>query len=113
MSRTSLKGGQLFTVGLIRIANGALTGTQTKAVSGGTGSFRGAEGEIAIKVLGARAEPHHHHHQLQLGMTVEGGLEDTRDQVSGRIPSRSSVSSPPPVVFGSLVRVGCVVAQPR
>ena len=47
----SLNGGQLFTVGLIRIANGALTGTQTVAVTGGTGRFRGAQGEQAIEFL--------------------------------------------------------------
>ena len=28
-----------------------MSGTQTKAVSGGTGRFRGAEGEIAVKLL--------------------------------------------------------------
>ena len=47
----SLNGAQLFTVGLVRIANGALTGTQTVAVSGGTGRFRGAQGELAIQFL--------------------------------------------------------------
>lgn len=47
----SLNGGQLFTVGLVRIANGALTGTQTVAVTGGTGRFRGAQGEQAIQFL--------------------------------------------------------------
>lgn len=47
----SLNDGQLFTVGLIRITNGALTGTQTVAVTGGTGRFRGAQGEQAIEFL--------------------------------------------------------------
>lgn len=47
----SLKAGQLFTVGLVRIANGELTGTQTVAVSGGTGRYRGVQGELAIEFL--------------------------------------------------------------
>lgn len=47
----SLNGGQLFTVGLVRIVNGGLTGTQTVAVTGGTGRFRGAQGEQAIQFL--------------------------------------------------------------
>ena len=47
----ALPSGQLFTVGLIRIANGALTGTQTVAVTGGTGHFRGAQGELAVQFL--------------------------------------------------------------
>jgi hypothetical protein len=47
----SLRGGQLFTVGLVRLANGALSGTQVVAVSGGTGRYRGAEGELAVQFL--------------------------------------------------------------
>jgi hypothetical protein len=47
----SLRDGQLFTVGLVHLANGALSGTQTVAVSGGTGEFRGTQGELAIKFL--------------------------------------------------------------
>ena len=47
----SLHDGRLFTVGLVHLANGALSGTQTVAVSGGTGEFRGAQGELAIKFL--------------------------------------------------------------
>ncbi|MGH2881300.1 MAG: allene oxide cyclase barrel-like domain-containing protein [Solirubrobacteraceae bacterium] len=47
----SLHDGQLFTVGLVHLANGALSGTQTVAVSGGTGQLRGAHGEVAIKFL--------------------------------------------------------------
>jgi hypothetical protein len=47
----SLRGGQLFTVGLVHLANGALTGTQVVAVSGGTGEFRRAQGELAVEFL--------------------------------------------------------------
>jgi hypothetical protein len=47
----SLEGGQLFTVGLVELANGALSGTQVVAVSGGTGRYRAAEGEMAIQFL--------------------------------------------------------------
>jgi hypothetical protein len=47
----SLHDGQLFTVGLVHLANGALSGTQTVAVSGGAGEFRGAQGELAINFL--------------------------------------------------------------
>jgi hypothetical protein len=49
----SLQGGQLFTVGLVQLANGALSGTQVVAVGGGTGRYIGAEGEMAIKFLSA------------------------------------------------------------
>lgn len=47
----SLHGGQLFTVGLVHLANGALTGTQVVAVTGSTGRFRGAQGELAVEFL--------------------------------------------------------------
>ena len=47
----SLRGGQLFTVGLVHLANGALTGTQVVAVSGGTGEYRRAQGELAVEFL--------------------------------------------------------------
>ena len=47
----SLHDGQLFTVGLVHLANGALTGTQVVAVAGGTGEFRGAQGELAVEFL--------------------------------------------------------------
>ena len=49
----SLPAGQLFTVGLVQLANGALSGTQVVAVSGGTGRYAGAEGEMAIQFLSA------------------------------------------------------------
>lgn len=47
----SLGSGQLFTVGLVQIANGALSGTQVVAVSGGTGRYLAAAGEMAIQFL--------------------------------------------------------------
>lgn len=47
----SLQGAQLFTVGLVQLANGALSGTQVVAVSGGTGRYVGAQGELAIQFL--------------------------------------------------------------
>jgi len=47
----SLRDGQLFTVGLVHLANGGLTGTQVVAVSGGTGAFRAAQGELALEFL--------------------------------------------------------------
>ena len=47
----SLQNGQLFTVGLVHLANGALTGTQVVAIAGGTGEFRRAQGELALKFL--------------------------------------------------------------
>jgi hypothetical protein len=47
----SLHNGQLFTVGLVHLANGALTGTQVVGIAGGTGEFRGAEGELTLKFL--------------------------------------------------------------
>lgn len=47
----SLQGGQLFTVGLVHLTNGALSGTQIVAVGGGTDGYRGAAGELAIQFL--------------------------------------------------------------
>ena len=47
----SLQGGQLFTVGLVQLANGALSGTQVVAISGGTRGYLGATGEMAIQFL--------------------------------------------------------------
>jgi len=47
----SLQNGQLFTVGLVHLANGALTGTQVVGIAGGTGEFRGARGELTLKFL--------------------------------------------------------------
>jgi Allene oxide cyclase barrel like domain len=47
----SLDGGQLFTVGLVQLTNGALSGTQVVAVTGGTGQFRGAQGALAVEFL--------------------------------------------------------------
>jgi hypothetical protein len=47
----SLQGGQLFTVGLVQLVNGALSGTQVVAVSGGTGRYLGAAGELSLQFL--------------------------------------------------------------
>jgi hypothetical protein len=47
----SLHGGQLFTVGLVQLTNGALSGTQVVAIGGGTGHYVGAAGEMAIHFL--------------------------------------------------------------
>jgi hypothetical protein len=49
----SVKGSQLFSVGLVQIANGALSGTQVVAISGGTGRYLGAAGNLAIQFLSA------------------------------------------------------------
>jgi hypothetical protein len=47
----SLPGGQIATQALNTLTNGNLTGTQRGAITGGTGRYRGATGEIAIKFL--------------------------------------------------------------
>jgi hypothetical protein len=47
----SLKQGQITTQGLVRVANGALEGTQIAAVTGGTRRFRNATGESAVTFL--------------------------------------------------------------
>jgi len=47
----SVKGSQLFTVGLVQLVNGALSGTQVVAISGGTGRYLGAAGELAIQFV--------------------------------------------------------------
>jgi hypothetical protein len=47
----SLPDGQIATQGLIRMTNGNLTGTQPAAITGGTGKYRDATGEIATNFL--------------------------------------------------------------
>ena len=47
----SVQGAQLFTVGLVQIVNGAMGGTQVVAVSGGTGRYLGAAGEMKLQFL--------------------------------------------------------------
>jgi len=47
----SVKGSQLFTVGLVQLVNGALSGTQVVAISGGTGRYLGAAGKFTIQFL--------------------------------------------------------------
>jgi hypothetical protein len=47
----SLPGGQITTQALNTLTNGNLTGTQPGAITGGTGDYRGATGEIAVKFL--------------------------------------------------------------
>ncbi len=47
----SFSGGQIVTEGLVKLLNGQTSGTQTIAITGGTGRFRGARGQIAIQFL--------------------------------------------------------------
>jgi hypothetical protein len=47
----SLPGGQIATQALNTLTNGKLTGTQPGAITGGTGRYRGATGEIAVKFV--------------------------------------------------------------
>jgi hypothetical protein len=47
----SLNGGQIATQAMNRLTNGQFTGTQPAAVTGGTGRFRGAKGEVAVQFL--------------------------------------------------------------
>jgi hypothetical protein len=44
----SLKGGQIATQALLTLTNGNFTGTQTGPVTGGSGEFRGASGEVSV-----------------------------------------------------------------
>jgi hypothetical protein len=43
----SLRGGQIATQALLTLTNGNFTGTQTGPVTGGSGEFRGASGEVS------------------------------------------------------------------
>ena len=47
----SLNGGQIATQGLNQLTNGQFTGTQTAAITGGTGRFRGAKGQVVVEFL--------------------------------------------------------------
>jgi hypothetical protein len=47
----SLPGGQIATQALNTVTNGNLSGTQPGAITGGTGRYRGATGEIVVKFL--------------------------------------------------------------
>ncbi|HYZ80298.1 MAG TPA: hypothetical protein VE571_03465 [Solirubrobacteraceae bacterium] len=47
----SLPGGQIATQALTTITNGNLTGTQPGAITGGTGRYHGASGQILVKFL--------------------------------------------------------------
>jgi hypothetical protein len=51
----TLKGGQITTQGFNTVTNLAITGTQVSAVTGGTGRFRKARGEVTIKFLDSGA----------------------------------------------------------
>jgi hypothetical protein len=44
----ALAGGQITTVGLVRVQDAKLSGTQIAAVTGGTGRYRGFRGEMAV-----------------------------------------------------------------
>lgn len=47
----SLPGGQIATQALNTLTNGAFAGNQTAAITGGTGQYRDASGEISIEFL--------------------------------------------------------------
>jgi hypothetical protein len=47
----SLAGGQIATLGLVKLVNGQTTGTQVAAITGGTGRYRGARGEAAVAFI--------------------------------------------------------------
>jgi hypothetical protein len=47
----SLPGGQITTQQLHTVKNGNLTGTQPGAITGGTGKYRGATGEVSVEFL--------------------------------------------------------------
>lgn len=47
----SLPGGQISTQELHTLTNGELTGTQPGAITGGTGRYRGAKGEVSVEFL--------------------------------------------------------------
>jgi hypothetical protein len=47
----SLPDGQITTQELHNLTNGNLTGTQPGAITGGTGKYRGAAGEVAVEFL--------------------------------------------------------------
>jgi hypothetical protein len=45
----SFEGGQIATQALLTLTDGNFTGTQTGPVTGGSGEFRGASGEVTVK----------------------------------------------------------------
>jgi hypothetical protein len=45
----SFKGGQIATQALLTLENGHFTGSQTGPVTGGSGEFRGATGEVTVE----------------------------------------------------------------
>jgi hypothetical protein len=47
----SLPDGQITTQELHKLTNGNLTGTQPGAITGGTGKYRGASGEVSVEFL--------------------------------------------------------------
>jgi hypothetical protein len=47
----SLNGGQIATQGLNQLTDGQFTGTQTAAITGGTGRFSGARGQVVVEFL--------------------------------------------------------------
>lgn len=49
----SFEGGQIATQALLTVENGAFSGSQTGPVTGGSGAFRGARGEVTVKFLSA------------------------------------------------------------
>jgi hypothetical protein len=51
----SLPGGQITTQALNTLTNGGFAGTQTGAITGGTGRYRDASGQFTVEFLGAGA----------------------------------------------------------
>jgi hypothetical protein len=47
----SFQGGQIATQALLTLQNGSFSGTQTGPVTGGSGAFRGAGGEVTVEFL--------------------------------------------------------------
>lgn len=47
----SLKAGQVTAQGLVTVTNGGLTGTQVAAITGGTGRYRNAHGEVTLQFV--------------------------------------------------------------
>jgi hypothetical protein len=47
----SFEGGQIATQALLTVQNGAFSGSQTGPVTGGSGEFRGARGEVTVTFL--------------------------------------------------------------
>ena len=49
----SFAGGQIATQALLTLTNGNFTGTQTGPVTGGSGAYRGTDGEVTVEFLSA------------------------------------------------------------